>query len=198
VDPTIPVVPVGEPGSDIPQAFPYHTFDRAPSLFGNAVLVMIGMALLITLVVGFSLYRSKESLSNRDKVPPSGATSASDAKDVGNHSAAESPSTGAPAVTPATKSAPASKPAPDAKGVEEPKESNSRSLSQSRGIGHSAGGEDDLVAKDSVVYFDQRAKPAKSRPPVANTRSRAHRDGVVAENTVTYFNGTTGPLKSTK
>jgi hypothetical protein len=155
------------------------------------------MALLITLLVGFSLYRSKESLSNIDKVAPSSATSASDAKDAGNHSAGGSPSSGAPVVKPATKSAPASKPGPATKGVGEVKESDRRSLSASRGLRRPAD-EDDLVAKDTVIYFDQRAKPAASKPTASNSRSRSHRDGVIAENTVTYSNGMTGPSKPAK
>jgi hypothetical protein len=186
--------PIAEAGSDIPRTIPHHTFDRAPSLFGNAVLVLIGMALLITLVVGFSFYKSKEALSNRDKVPPSGATSASDAKDAGNHSAEGAASSAAPTVKPAAKPDPASKPQPGAKGIEEPKESNRRSLSESPGIEHSAG-EGDFVAKDTVTYLDQRAKPGKSRPSASNSRSRSHRDGVIAENTVTYSSGAAGPLK---
>jgi hypothetical protein len=204
-EPAVPVMasvnparPVAEAGSDVPQAFPYHTFDNASSLFGNAVLVLVGMALLITLVMGFSLYRSKESLSNRDKVAPASATSASDAKDAGNRSAGGSPSKVAPAVKPAAKSAPASKPRPAAKGVGETKELNRRSLSESRGVGQSAGDENDLVAKDTVIYFNRRPKTAASKPTASNSRSRSHRDGVIAENTVTYSNGTTGPSKPAK
>jgi hypothetical protein len=204
-EPEIPILtsansaePAVEDESEVPQAVPYHTFDRAPSLFGNAVLVLIGMALLITLVVGFSLYRSKEYLSNRDKVAPSGATSVSDAKDGGSHSAGGTPSKIAPAVKPVAESAPASKPRPAAKGVGETKQSNGRSLSETRGIGHSAGDTDDLVAKDTVTYLDRRPKTAASKPSVASSRSRSHRAGVIAENTVTYSNGMTGAPKPAK
>jgi hypothetical protein len=203
-EPAIPILtspnsaaPVAEDESDVPQALPYHTFDRAPSLFGNAVLVLIGMALLITLVVGFSLYRSKDYLSNRDKVAPSGSTSTSDARDAGSHSAGGSPSKVAPAIKSAADSAPASNPRPATKGVGETKEPNGRSLSETR-IRHSAGEKDDIVAKDTVTYLDRNPKTAASRPSVASSRLRSHRAGVVAENTVTYSNGMTGSPKPAK
>jgi hypothetical protein len=94
-----------------------------------------------------------------------------------------------PAIKPATKSAPAGKPGPATKGVGEIKESNPGSLTASRPVRHSGGDEDDLVAKDTVVYLDRRAQPAASKRSASKLRSRSRRDGVIAENTVTYLNG---------
>jgi hypothetical protein len=193
-----PAAPVADAASEVPQVFSYQTFDRAPALFGNVALVLTSMALLITLVVGFSLYRSQKSFSNTDRVAPSSATSASGAKDAGNHSAGGSPSKGAPAVKPATKSAPTGKPEPATKGVGEIKESNRGSLSASHRVRHSGGDDDDLVAKDTVIYLDRRAQPTASKPSASSSRSHSHRDGVIAENTVTYLNGVTGTSKPAK
>lgn len=197
-----PAAPIEEVGPVVTDAFPYQTFNRAPSLFGNVALFLTSTALLITLVVGFSLYRSKKSLSSTDKVAPSSATAASDVKDA-NHSAAGSPATrppskGAPSVKPATKSAPAGKPEPATKGVGEIKESNRGSLTASHRVRHSGGGDDDLVAKDTVVYLDRRAQPGASKPSTSNSRSRSHRDGAIAKNTVTYLNGMNGASKAAK
>jgi len=204
-EPTVPIVasanpaaPIEEVGPVVTEASPCQTFTRAPSLFGNVALVLTSIALLITLVVGFGLYRSKKSLSNTDRVAPSSATSASDAKDAGNHSAGGSRSKGAPAVKPATKSAPAGKPEPATKGVGEIKESNRGSLTASRRVRHSGGDDNDLVAKDTVIYLDRRARPATSKRSASSSRSRSHRDGAIAENTVTYLNGMTGASKPAK
>jgi hypothetical protein len=192
-----PAAPVEEIGPLVPQDFAYQTFNRASSLFGNVALVLISIALLVTLVLGFSLYRNKKSLSNTDGVAPSSATAASDTTGAGNHSSGRSPLKSGPAVQPATKSAPAGKPAPATKGVGEVKESNRRSLTASDGVRHS-GGDDDLVAKDTVVYLDRRAQPAASKRSASRSGSRSHRNGAIAENTVTYLNGMTSASKPAK
>ena len=163
-----PSAPAEEVAPVVPQAFPYQTSERIPSRFGNVALVLTSIALLITLVLGFSLYRSKKSLSNTDKVAPS------------------------------TTSAPASKPQPAIKEVGEIKESNRGSLSASHRVRHSGGDDDDLVAKDTVVYFDRRAQPTASKQSTSSSRSRSHRDGAIAENTVTYLNGMAGASKPAK
>jgi hypothetical protein len=193
-----PSAPEEEVGPVVPQAFPFQTSESIRSRFGNVALVFASMALLITRVVGFSLYRSKKSLSTTDRVAPSSATSASDAKDAGNHSAGGSPSKSAPAVKPATEFAPSVKPEPATKGVGEIKESNRGSLSASHRVRHSGGDYDDLVAKDTVIYFDRRAQAAASKPSTSSSRSRSHRDGAIAENTVTYLNGMAGASKPAK
>jgi hypothetical protein len=193
-----PAAPVAEAASEVPQIFSYQTFDRAPALFGNVALVLTSMALLITLVVGFSLYRSKKSFSNTDKVAPSSATSASGAKDAGNRPGGGSRSKVAPAVKPAATSAPASKPRPAAKVDGKITKSDRPPLTASRRVRHSGGDEEDLVAKDTVIYFDRRAQPAASKPSAWSSRSRSHRDGVIAESTVTYLKGMTGTSKPAK
>jgi len=164
-----PSAPEEEVGPVVPQAFPFQTSESIRSRFGNVALVFASMALLITLVVGFSLYRGKKSFSDTDKVAPSTTTSA-----------------------------PTSKLRPATKGVGEIKESNRPPLSASRRVRHSGGDDDDLVAKDTVIYLDRRAQQAATKPSASRSQSRSHRDGAIAENTVTYLNGMAGASKPAK
>jgi hypothetical protein len=152
---------------------------RSAGWFWRAALIFASVVLL-ALVVGFGMRRAGNA-----SAPSSGAVPAEKV-------AAVSP--------PAIKSEGNSDRAPKESPVMRTAAAAARTSTASTGAGISRRHGDDLIARDTVTYFDKRTfdKPAPKAKPTKrfagrHRRSRKHGDGGIAANTVTYLNNKPAP-----
>ncbi len=157
---------------------------RSAGWFWRAAVTFAGVV-LVALAVGFGTRRAGK-LSDRSFGPASTENFAAASADLGlvgrlgpGKTANNSPSVPAPAIT---------RPAKESEGTsrKSPKGLRGKAAGISRGQG------DGLIARDTVVYLDERYKPAAKATTAhhrARRRPNSHkRGGVVAANTVTYLN----------
>jgi hypothetical protein len=186
-------------------------FDESSGPFRNVALTLASIVLIMALGLGFSMRRGSKMAAQGSGAAPAASISRASIvpeKDSGKHQGQVS---ALPVAPPATKSeghpdnAPKQSPvakinnptvktptaAPTAVPIEAPtKMVRTRVSRRHRG---------DLIARDTVTYFDQRtfnqaASRAKTSQPSALPQpiSRKH-DGVIAENTVTVLNNNPDP-----
>jgi hypothetical protein len=203
-------VPTGALPRDVRSSWP-QPFDQSSGPFRNVAITLASMVLIMALGLGFSIRRGNKTAAQGSGAAPAASISRASIvpeKDSGKHQGQVS---ALPVAPPATKSeghpdnAPKQSPvakinnptaktptaAPTAVPIAAPTKMVRTRVSRRHG--------GDLIARDTVTYFDQRtfnqaASRAKTSQPSALPQpiSRKH-DGVIAENTVTVLNNNPDP-----
>jgi hypothetical protein len=172
--------------------------ERSAGWRWRAALAFASM-LLLALVLGFGLHRTGKA-----SAPSSAAASAASTDvdlfsipDPGKNSGRNQGQVAALAVSPpAIKSEGNSDHAPKALPVAKADAAVTRTSAARTGARISRRHADDLIARDTVIYLDERYKPAPKAKPAnqfAGRHPSSHKHGVVAANTVTYLNKRPAP-----
>jgi hypothetical protein len=177
--------------------------DRPAEWFGRAALTLASGGLL-ALVLGFGMRPTGKSSGQRSgAVPAEKAAAASTDMDLLNAVGPEKDPGQVSAVAvlpPAIKSDGSSDHAPKESQVKTTGASTARATTAGSGARISRRTGDDLIARDTVTYFDRRTSDEAAARATSSKRfarlhpsSRQHDGGVIAANTVTYLNNKPTP-----